>query len=370
MVGMLWRRWRAADWHVETVIALIVATLNAAGAWVDDTSDAGAHGVVPAIVAAGTGAVLVVRRVLPLTTLGLVLAGLVTMTVSDHQVGSTPVALLFASHAAGRWARPVAGWCGLAGIWTVFAALALAGEEPFTSPLALFQPVVYAVPFAVGRYVTLQHAKADDDRDQVRMAERALVARELHDVVSHALTGISVQASSARHLCLSGPDATEAFARIETRSREALADLRRMLALVRDDAPASGAPSPGIHDLDDLVASHRATHGPVELHVDDRAGSVSPSAGVAVYRIVQESLTNVARHATGAPARVSVTTEPGAVVVRVEDDGVPVAPVRSGAPSHGLVGMAERVALFGGTLETGRRVGGGFGVVAVLPVDR
>lgn len=370
MAGMLWRRWRAGDWHVEVAIAVIVATLNAAGAWVDDTSDAGSHGVVPALVAAGTGAVLVVRRVLPLTTLGAVLAGLVTMTVSDHQVGSTPVALLFASHAAGRWAPPVAGWCGLAGIWGVFAALALAGQEPFTSPLALFQPVVYAVPFAVGKYVTWQHARADDDRDQVRMAERALVARELHDVVSHALTGISVQASSARHLSLVGPDATEAFARIETRSREALADLRRMLALVRDDAPASGAPSPGIDDLEELVANHRATHGPADLHVDDRVRTVPPSAGVAVYRIVQESLTNVARHAAGAAARVSVTNESGSVVVRVEDDGTSVAPVRSGAFSHGLVGMGERVALFGGTLEAGRRDGGGFRVVARLPVDR
>jgi signal transduction histidine kinase len=372
MVRALLARWRADDWHVEVAIALIVAVVSAAGASVDDPGDPGEYGAWPATLAATAGVVLVVRRVLPLVTMTLVLALLTLVELSEHQMGTTTVALLFASHAVGRWSGGVRAWGGLALMWTLFAVLALGGDTYFSQPVAVLAPVIYALPFFLGRFVASRASQLETDRQAARELERSRIARELHDVVTHGLTAISVHAATARHLGLLGDDAWRHFERIEVTSRQALGDLRRMLDLLRDDAHAPTAPTPGIRDLSLLASTHREVHGPVRLDVDDAVGDVETSVGLAVYRIVQEALTNVARHAGAAPATVRVyraPCDPGIVCVTVDDTGPSGAPGQDEG-SLGLLGMRERAALFGGHVQAGPTPEGGFRVHAQIPAGR
>jgi signal transduction histidine kinase len=372
MVRALFARWRADDWHVEVAIALIVAVVSAAGALVDDPGDSGEHGAWPATLAATTGLVLVARRVLPLATMVVVLVLLALIELSDHQISTTTVALLFASHAVGRWSTGVHAWVGLAAMWTLFAALALAGDTYFSQPVAVLAPVIYALPFFLGRFVAARTAQVDADREAARELERSRIARELHDVVTHALTAISVHAATARHLDLRGDDARRHLETIEVTSRQALGDLRRMLDLLRDDSLAPAAPAPGISDLSQLASTHHEVHGPVHLDVDDAVGDVEASVGLAVFRIVQEALTNVARHAGAATVTVRVYRAPrdsGILCVTVEDTG-PTAGPSDDEGSLGLVGMRERAALFGGHVQAGPAPDGGFRVHAEIPAGR
>lgn len=359
------RRWRTEDGYVELVIAVVLACLSAAGAWVDDPSDSGRSGWWPAAVAAAAALVLVVRRLLPLTVLVVVLGLLVLVSVQGHQVGFTTVSLLFASHAVGRWAPGNRGLVGLGLIWSVFVALALTGDAYFSQPVAVVAPVVYALPFLVGRFVARRAERHSEEHLEARVAERAQLARELHDVVSHALTGISVQAGTARHLGLEGAAATETLGRIEVLSRQALGDLRRMLELLREDSVAPGSPAPTIGDLPALVEAHVAVHGPVELELEGSWSGVEPSVELVVYRLVQEALTNVARHARGAPARVFVRRAEDGIFVVVEDEGS--GSEAPGPGAWGIVGMRERVTTYGGTFEAGPRVEGGYAVRARIP---
>lgn len=210
---------------------------------------------------------------------------------------------------------------------------------------------------------TLRQAAVEAER--AVLAERLRLAAELQDVVAHTLSGIAVQSAVARHQAGGADPAAAAFAAIEEASRSALDDLRRMLGVLHADAPLS--PSPGIDELRLLASAHRAAHGPVSLAVDDAVRGTPPSVQITAYRLVQEALTNVRKHARGARASVAVELSGDEVVVRVDNDGAATA-VRSGA-GFGLTGMRERVALFDGRLEAGPRPGGGFRVEAVLRLD-
>lgn len=370
MLRRFFMRWRANDWHVELVIALVVAALGAAGALVDDPGDAGESGRWPAAVAGAAGLALAVRRVAPIGVLGAVLSLMAVVSLQGHQVGTTPVALLFAGHAAGRWAEEIRAWTGLAGIWIVFAVLAISGDAYFSQPIAALAPVIYALPLVLGRYLARRADAADEEREVARLAERGRIARDLHDTVTHGLTGISVQAAAARHLGTGDEGAAEAFSRIELMSRESLADLRRMLVLLRDDVFAPVAPSPGISDVSELVQVHATVHGPVELLVEGSLDNVEPSVGLAAYRIVQEALTNVVRHAQSAPAVVRLGRAEDGRGLTVTVDNVGGGTPNSGTHAFGLVGMRERVAVFGGTVEAHTRPEGGFRVHARIPGRR
>ena len=203
-------------------------------------------------------------------------------------------------------------------------------------------------------------------------AERLRIARELHDVVSHTLSVIAVQSGLAAHLL--GPDQNPvrpALTAIEDASRAALDDLRRMLGVLRagpGDAEASLDPSPGLDDLELLASAHRAAHGPVDLLVDPAVEAMPGSLRLTAYRLVQEALTNVRQHAPGARTQIRVGAAGSDVEVQIDDDGGPDAPSADGPRpgGYGLVGMRERVAVFGGSLDAGPREGGGFRVRAVL----
>ena len=200
-------------------------------------------------------------------------------------------------------------------------------------------------------------------------AERQAIARELHDVVAHALSVIAVQAGTGRVVIDSDTaTARSALSSIEQESRAALDEMRRLLAVLRsgEDDPGPLEPAPGLDDIDALVASTVGSGVPVEVTVEGEPGRMPAGADLAAYRIVQEALTNVRKHAGASRVDVRITWCAAGVELEVVDDGRG-AGVRSGA-GHGLVGMRERAALYGGWVEAGDRPGGGYRVAAHIPV--
>jgi signal transduction histidine kinase len=201
--------------------------------------------------------------------------------------------------------------------------------------------------------------------------ERLRIARDLHDVVAHAMVAINVQAGVAAHMIDRDPDqARSALRAIKDTSGEALTDLRATLGVLRDpDSAAPVGPGGGLRDLDELAAGLRAAGVRVTLHVDELQG-VPAAVQAAGYRIVQEALTNVLRHARASAVRVDVTGEEAAVRIEIVDDGTGAGPSGDGdGAGHGLRGMRERASALSGTLESGPLAGGGWRVLARLPVD-
>jgi signal transduction histidine kinase len=199
--------------------------------------------------------------------------------------------------------------------------------------------------------------------------ERAAIARELHDIVAHSVTVMLVGVRGARDVLRSQPEVADAtLGKVETSGEQSLVELRRILELLREPADAAESrPQPSLAQLDGLVAQYRSAGLPVVL---ERIGDQRPLPGgveLSVYRIVQEALTNVLKHARATSVVVTLRFGDSGLELEVVDDGAPLR--RNGVvPGHGLVGMRERVALLGGELETGRRESGGFRVAARLPV--
>jgi signal transduction histidine kinase len=203
---------------------------------------------------------------------------------------------------------------------------------------------------------------------QVRRAladERADIARELHDIVAHAMSLIAVRAGVARMVIDTDPaQAREALSIIETTTRQSLREMRLLVGVLRDPQQPHPdlSPVPGLGDLDRLIAATAAAGVPVEVSISGLVRAMSPAADLSAYRIVQEALTNVVRHAGPTRARVQISYRPGAVSIEVIDDGPPdgVArpPVSRAGSGHGLIGMRERAALFGGELTAGPHAGG------------
>ncbi|MCX4695195.1 sensor histidine kinase [Streptomyces sp. NBC_01408] len=209
------------------------------------------------------------------------------------------------------------------------------------------------------------------------LEERARIARELHDVVAHHMSVITVQADSAPYRLPGMPEPVrEEFEAIAASARESLGEMRRLLTVLRGDgterAEGEKTPQPGIGRLQQLVEATVRAGQPVELSLAAEAQRAAPPAvDLSAYRIVQEALANVVRHAPGAPTRVSVTVDEDEVLVLVVNGPArdAVVELESSGTGHGLVGMRERVRLTGGTLDTGPLPDGGFRVAARLPLD-
>ncbi|MGW2748898.1 sensor histidine kinase [Streptomyces sp. NPDC001450] len=202
--------------------------------------------------------------------------------------------------------------------------------------------------------------------------ERLRIARDLHDVVAHHIALVNVQAGVAAHVMDRRPDqAKEALAHVREASRSALNELRATVGLLRQsgDPEAPTEPAPGLSRLDDLAGTFRSAGLPVEVARTDHGTELPAAVDLAAYRIVQEALTNVQKHAgTDARAEVSVVRVGPNIEVTVLDDGTGAAPEPGAGGGHGLLGMRERVTALRGTLTTGPRYGGGFRVHAILPV--
>ncbi len=206
---------------------------------------------------------------------------------------------------------------------------------------------------------------------QLVAGERVRIARELHDIVAHHMSVISLQAGVAEYVLDTDlPTARTAIATVSGASREALLDLRRLLDVLRvDDVEGSLSPQPGLAQLDELVERIRGAGLPVEVAVTGTAHALPPGPDLCAYRVVQESLTNVLKHAGPATARVHVEHGERTLTVRVTDDGAARPQHRRSPTSHGIRGMRERAELYGGVLTAGPVDGGGFAVVLRLPTE-
>ncbi|HEU4355307.1 MAG TPA: sensor histidine kinase [Actinomycetota bacterium] len=232
--------------------------------------------------------------------------------------------------------------------------------------------VIAGIPITFGRIVYNRRARIVHDRElaarEAVSVERARIARELHDVVAHHMSVMVVQAGAARAVV--GTDAaatTEALRQIEASGRAGLTEMRRLLEILKSGEPdGARAPQPGLERLDDLLEGMRATGLPVEAVVEGTPQPLSPGVDLSAYRIVQEALTNTLKHAGEAHARVLLRYGPDALEIEVADDGRGAVDTDGGG--QGLIGMRERVQLFGGTLNSGPRPGGGFLVRARLPL--
>ncbi|WP_329241253.1 sensor histidine kinase [Actinoallomurus sp. NBC_01490] len=198
--------------------------------------------------------------------------------------------------------------------------------------------------------------------------ERLRIARELHDVVTHGVGLIAVKAGVANHIAEARPEeAREALRLIETTSRDALAEMRRLLEVLRrDSTPGTDLTQPGVGGIEDLAEHVRAAGVEVELAVSGES-DLPEALQLTVYRIVQEALTNVVKHAAPARCRATVDVSPCRVSIQVVDDGAVRPAPKPGPGGHGLVGMRERVAMYGGSFSAGPRAEGGFAVAATLP---
>ncbi|HET8971049.1 MAG TPA: sensor histidine kinase [Candidatus Nanopelagicales bacterium] len=239
----------------------------------------------------------------------------------------------------------------------------------------LFILVVFGGTWLLGRLVRSwrQRATAAEANQQLRADtavadERARIARELHDMVAHAVSVIVIQSDAAEAALDRDPElAREPLRAIKTSSREALDEMRRLLHLLRTDDDGALAPQPGLADLPALLGSVRRAGLPVQLEVSGEEANLPPGVDLAAYRIVQEALTNVLKHAGPAPTRVSVCYRPAEIgVVVTNAAGAPPPGVPAGA-GRGLIGIRERAAVMGGELTAGPDRDGGFGVAARLP---
>jgi signal transduction histidine kinase len=220
-----------------------------------------------------------------------------------------------------------------------------------------------------------QRAAIETERHGRAVAEERLrIAQELHDVVAHSMSVIAVQAGVGAHVLDSDPtEARRALESIATTSRSTLNEMRRLLGVLRneDGSKAEHAPAPRLDDLPALVARVEASGVPVDLTVDKAPCELPTGVSLSAYRIVQEALTNVLRHAGPARASVAVRYEPGTIAIEVTDDGrgLAASPAATNGSGHGIAGMQERVAVYGGSLHTGPRAGGGFVVRARIPFE-
>jgi signal transduction histidine kinase len=377
---------RNLDLGVSLVAGLItgIGSVTTVAAWLP-------HGAI-ILLAAAQGVMLLARRRAPTAVLAGTTAVGVLMIVAGYPGGSAVFGACCAAYAVAVYgsgdegAELVVTLRHAAAVSVAAIALGVASVAPGARGQSgtwgvLAVSALVAASWVLGYAIRTRRAyiaelKARAARLQAEEGERAAravvderlrIARELHDVIGHSISLITVQAEAATRSVRTNPDAVPGFlTRISAASRLALVEMRHVLAVLRPDAEAELSPQPGLADLGELV--ERLNAEGLDTRLDAEPMDLSPGVALAVYRIVQESLTNVLKHAgPGASAAVTVVRSESSVRVSVHDDGAgPSGPAASTA--HGIVGMCERAAVYGGTLRTGARAGGGFEVEGLIPM--
>lgn len=389
-----WLRTERALAVGDLVLAVALAVLGLAG-HIAARSDANveaapaAPGIV--IVALLASALVWVRRSRPLVAMAaFVLAVIIGGALHDPGLFAAQLAveLMVLCHAIGRWStRPRRGQVVVVTLAVVITAAAARDATSLFAALA-FAAALVLLPWFVGvvgrtrmaylHEVEQRLADAEREReeraDAAVVAERARIARELHDVVAHHVSLIGVQAGAARATLDIAPERTRAaLSAIESSSREAIGEMRRLLDVLRPLGDGGGlAPQPTLGELPALVQRWGDAGLRVELSAAGPVGDLAPAVSTSAFRIVEEAITNVARHSTAASAFVTVQAAGGGVTVEIVDPG-PGRPVKpSDAPTagsgRGVLGMRERTALFGGGVEAGPH-GQGYRVLAWFPGD-
>jgi signal transduction histidine kinase len=258
------------------------------------------------------------------------------------------------------------------GLHVTFAATSK-GNTVNAAFTALVQLTVWIAADSMRRRRAYSASLRERSLREALSGQRLQIARELHDIVAHAMSVVAVQAGVGGHLIATRPEeAAKSLRAIEATARAALSETRSLLSVIRDDDHDLGSrsPVPGLDNLQALVQRVAEAGQPVTLRVEGQPRALPQSLEVSVYRVVQEALTNVVRHAAPpATAAVVIRYDNGGVVVEVTDDGRGTGNKRRDGGGHGLAGMRERVSLLGGELSAGPRAGGGYRVVARLPAE-
>jgi signal transduction histidine kinase len=373
---------RVRDRYGDALLAALIVVLGLLQTLLDNelsTAEIAAN----IVIAVGVGVLLVFRRRIPLLLLTLMFATALLEPLAGES-GSGEFFGLFvlvaiytaAAHTEGRrmW---------LAGAMTAALGIVVAITDPESLNVSavIFFGMLFGVPWTVGRMVhhrrkreiALEERADALEREQEQRAraavaeERQRIARELHDVVAHAISVIVVQARGGRRMLDAEPaEARGAFDTIERTGQEALGEMRRLLGLLRESADELAlAPQPTLARLDDLVGQVRDAGLPVELSIEGEPTELPPGVDLSAYRIVQEALTNALKHAGPATARVIVRYQGDNLELEIADDGS--GSTATNGAGHGLVGIKERVAMLGGEVETGGAASGGYAVRVRLP---
>ncbi|MEU8261590.1 sensor histidine kinase [Micromonospora sp. NPDC048999] len=386
-----WLRRRPAALLPDALLALAI-TVFAQLDILFDLDNSTRYGPMPPVVVSTLVAALVLalRRLAPLAT-AVVVAVAITAPMLATPLTFTLwggfLPLLIATYSVARHSERTPAWLGVAATATTVVVVMLRNPDAGTVSNIPFAAVPFVIVLVAGRVLRARARSHSDDRAraqrleaereeaiQVALAEeRSRIARELHDIVAHCVSVMVVQAGAAEDLLDRDPAKAHAPLRsVQETGRQAVGELGRMLGLLRGEGTRLALkPQPGTADLAELV-DHMAGIGlPVKLTVEGPAHPLPPGVDLAVYRIVQEALTNALKHAAPTTAHVMVHYDEQSVRVNVRDTG------RTGAVTgpdpngvgHGLLGMRERVGLYGGTLEAGHASDGGFAVAARLPLQ-
>ncbi len=330
---------------------------------------------------------LAVRRTAPLAGFLLVVTGMSALLLSardfDNSSIATTAVLILAPYSLGRHATGPQRWLGGLAVLSCSVLFDLYDNSALEVSGIAAGLFFVAGPWAAGTAIRMRHhrevtliARTQElERDQAEHArqavatERARIARELHDVVAHAISVTVLQARGARRQMESSPSEVRlALDAIEQTNTAALSDMRRLLAVLRDTEGASDdrSPQPGLNRLDSLIDHVRDSGVPVTVEVLGNRSEVPPGVDLSAYRIVQEALTNVIKHAgENASATVILEYQPTALTIQVRDNGVGAN--KMNGKGHGLIGIHERVAVVGGEVTSGAGAAGGFEVHARLP---
>jgi signal transduction histidine kinase len=368
------RRFRPDPLKLDRTLAAVLTVVAELQVWLGGS--AGHHRVAAALVAPAVTAAVAVRRRYP-TFVGIgvpVLTAFELALWGDPQIVANAVAYFCALYALAVWTPPRRFALGTALI--VAADLAASagpkGKLDNTLPFAVVTPVVMLlVRRVVGdreRRAELAERERDLAAREAVVEERARIARELHDAIAHDVSIMVVQAGAERRVLDGEHGSTrEVLETVERIGRGALTEMRRLVGMLRSDAGEPLAPQPGLNDLPILVTRVREAGLSVELRVEGERRELPVGVELSAYRIVQEALTNALKHAGEARAAVYVRYGVDSLELEIVDDGAgDAAPSSSGG--HGLVGMRERAALFGGSFDAGRRPSGGFSVRVLLPI--
>jgi signal transduction histidine kinase len=365
---------RFAGWYEEHTLAgdavLAVVLLLAFALPADVSAETGAAGDLAFSVA--LIACVPFRRLAPVAVFAAVsVICLVQLAVLDHIVAGDVVALIalytVVAYGPGRLVAAAATACMVAGAALAAGRWDAQTEQASTLDVAFSTVASTLLAASLGAWRRSRRERLAALEERGAALERARIARELHDIVAHSLSVMVVQADGAAAAAEQRPDAASAALRtIADTGRDALGQMRRLLGVLREEREADRAPQPGLAQLDALVAQVAGAGLPARLSVQGEPRPLDPAADVALYRVAQEALTNVLKHA-GAVRRVDVELryDADAVELAVRDDGEGSRAASDGL-SHGLVGMRERVELHDGTLHAGPRGGGGFEVRAVI----
>ncbi|HET8892757.1 MAG TPA: sensor histidine kinase [Gaiellaceae bacterium] len=368
------RRFRPDPLRLDRTLAALLTVGAELQVWLG--GGAGHHQLAGALVAPAVTMSVALRRHYP-TLVGIgvpVLTAFELALWGDPQIVANAVAYFCALYGLAVWTPPRRFALGAVLILAADLAASAGPKVNLRSalPFAVVTPaVMLLVRRVVGdreRRVQLAERERDLAAREAVVEERARIARELHDAIAHNVSMMVIQAGAERRVLERERDPTrDVLETIEQMGRGALTEMRRLVGMLRSDTGDPLAPQPGLNDLPLLVTQVREAGLPVELHVDGEPRQLPVGIELSAYRIVQEALTNALKHAGEAHASVRVHYRTEALEIEIIDDGGGRAePVSTGG--HGLVGMRERVALYGGRLDAGRRPSGGFGVRVLLPI--